>query len=75
MAQGLGVRPTAGPRRAGRAGGAAAASERALRAAFSDASAVFDAPSQRLQGASEAPSGPDLSVFSIAGGPAPNHVR
>ena len=78
MAPGLGVGRSPGLRQAGgpgRGARAAAASERALRAAFSDASAIFDAPfsarpSGRVQASSE---GLNLSVFSIASsGPAPN---
>ena len=55
---GLGVRPTAGPRQAGRAGGGPV--ERALRAAFSDASASH---------ASSSPSGrrgPQGRIFGVS---------
>ena len=55
--------------------GAAVASKRAPRAALSDASAVCRPSPRAPSGAVQEPSGPDLSVFSIACAPDPNRVR
>ena len=75
MAQGLGVRPTAGPRQAGRAGGGRRRPNGRFARRFPTPRRRHDAPLGAPSGGAEGPRGPNFRAFRMAFERAPNHVR